>query len=148
LEGYDLRLSFDERFAIAEPRQGQVPPHWKLATQTLANTRLLNELKADTWDGRNLDEKLLELEQEDQLHYTFYPHDPRMFLNRQGAWEASGERQITLPLGLKEELDSFNDGLHTRWLEMNIPLTIGQILSILEDLGWQHDTLTSVHRCI
>ncbi len=148
LEGYDLKLSFDERFARAEPRQGSIPPHWRLATQILANTRLLNELKACTWDGTRLDDKLLALEKEDQLHYTFYPHDPRMFLNRQGAWEATGERQITLPLGLKEALDGFKDRLHARWLELNTPLTVGQVLTQLEELGWRAEGLTSVHRCI
>jgi hypothetical protein len=148
LEGYELKLSFDERFARAEARQGQIPAHWRLAEQTLANTRLLNELKAGTWDGQNLDEKLQAFDQEDHLHYTFYPHDPRMFLNRQGAWEASGERQITLPLGLKEELDAFTDQLHARWVELNAPLTIGQVLTIVEELGWRHDNLASVNRCI
>ncbi len=146
LEGYDLKLSFDERFSSAEKRLGQIPPHWKLAGQTLANTRLLNELKAGTWDGRNLDEKLQAIDQEDQLHYTFYPHDPRLFLNRQGAWEASGERQVTLSPDLKNALDGYKDRLNARWLELNIPLTIGQILSLLEEMGWRHDELSSVHR--
>lgn len=40
--------------------------------------------------------------------------------------ETSGERQITLTLGLKEELDVFKDRLHERWLELNTPLTVGQ----------------------
>jgi hypothetical protein len=71
-----------------------------------------------------------------------------MFLNRQGVWEASGERQITLPLGLKEELDAFTDQLYARWVELNAPLTIGQVLTILEELGWRHDNLASVNRCI
>jgi hypothetical protein len=145
-EGYDLRLSFDERFARAEPRRGSIPPHWRLAEQTLANTHLLNELKVGNWDGQKLDEKLLALDQEDQLHYTFYPHDPRLFLNKRGAWEANGERQITLPLGLKEELDTFKDRLHARWLEFNAPLTVGQILMVLEELGWEHHALASIHR--
>ncbi len=145
LEGYELKLSFDERFARAEPRQGSIPPHWRLAEQTLANTRLLNELNAGTWDGQQLDEKLLELDQEDHLHYTFYPHDSRMFQNRQGAWEAKGERQIILPLGLKEDLDTFTERLHARW---SGPLTVGQVLALLEELGWEHDTIASVHRCL
>ncbi|HLZ56278.1 MAG TPA: hypothetical protein VKR06_04955 [Ktedonosporobacter sp.] len=148
LEGYDLRLSFDERFARAEPMQGNIRPHWRLAEQVLANTRLLHELQEGTWDGRNLDEKLLELEQEDQQSYTFYPHDTRMFLNRQGAWEATGERQITLPLGLQEELDTFKERLHASWLALQAPLTVGQVLAMLEELGWQHEGIASVHRCI
>jgi hypothetical protein len=148
LEGYELKLSFDKRFARAEARQGQILPHWRLAEQTLANTRLLNELKVGIWDGQNVDEKLHELDQEDQQYYTFYPHDPRMFLNRKGAWEASGERQITLPLGLKGELDTFIEGLHTRWIELNTPLTVGQVLAILEELGWRHDGLSSINRYI
>jgi hypothetical protein len=114
----------------------------------LANTRLLNELKAGTWDGQNLDEKLLQFDQEDQQHYTFYPHDPRMFQNRQGAWEATGERQITLPLSLEEELNTFKEPLHAHWSALHAPLTVGQILAILEELGWTHDSITSVHRCI
>jgi hypothetical protein len=148
LEGYELKLSFDERFARAEPRQGTIPPHWRLAEQALANTRLLNELKAGTWDGHHLDEKLQQLDQEDHPHYTFYPHDPRLFQNRQGAWEATGERQITLPLGLKEELDTFIDRLQARWSALQTPLTIGQILALLEELGWEHETIASVHRCL
>ncbi len=144
-EGYALRLSFDPRFAKAEGRQGSIFPHWRLTEQTLANTHLLNELKAGTWDGRDLDEKLLALDQEDQLRYTFYPHDPRMFQNRLGAWEASGERQITLPLGLKEELDRFKECLHARWTE---PFTKDQVLAMLEELGWNHDGITSVELCV
>jgi len=145
LEGYELKLSFDERFAMAEPRQDRIPPHWRLAEQTLANTRLLNELKTGTWDGQQLDEKLLELDQEDHLHYTFYPFDPRRFQNRQGAWEATGERQIALPLGLKETLDTFTERLHARW---SVPLTVGQVLALLEELGWEHENIASVHRCL
>jgi hypothetical protein len=145
LEGYELKLSFDERFAMAEPRQGSIPPHWRLAEQTLANTRLLNELKAGIWDGQQLNEKLLELDLEDHLHYMFYAHDPRMFQNRQGAWEATGERQITLPPGLKEDLDTFTKRLHARW---SAPLTVGQVLALLEELGWEHDNIASIHRCL
>jgi hypothetical protein len=147
-EGYELKLSFDERFARAEGRQGTILPHWRLAEQTLANTRLLNDLKSGLWDGQNLDEKLRTLDQEDQLHYTFYPHDPRLFQNRQGTWEATGERPITLPLGLKEDLDAFKKNLLARWSTQPTPLTTGQILTHLEDLDWTPDNLTSVHRYI
>jgi hypothetical protein len=145
LEGYELKLSFDERFAMTEPRQDRIPPHWRLAEQTMANTHLLNELKAGTWDGQQLDEKLVELDQEDHQHYTFYSHDPRMFKNRQGAWEATGERQITLPPDLKEVLDTFTEHLHARW---SVPLTVGQVLALLEELGWDYENIASPHRCL
>src|SRR5258708_15730220 len=71
-----------------------------------------------------------------------------MFQNRQSAWEATGERQITLPLGVQEEMDAFKDRLYTHWTELHTPLTVGQILAIREQLGWKHDDIASVHRCV
>jgi hypothetical protein len=47
-----------------------------------------------------------------------------------------------------EELDTFKDRLHARWLEFNAPLTVGQILMVLEELGWEHHALASIHRCL
>src|SRR5260370_38888618 len=75
----------------------------------------------------------------------FLRNNPRMCQNRQGGREATSECQITLPLGLKEELDTFTERLHARW---SVPLTVGQVLTLLEELGWEHDTIASVHRCL
>jgi hypothetical protein len=152
-DGYDLDILFDPRFARAELKQGTTPPHYRLAAHTIANTHLINELQAGTWDGYNLEAKLAELDAElereaqaegqqqatgekERYHHIFYPHDPRLYKNRQGAWEAQGERQITVPLGLKAELDLLLGGLKNNWLQIGTPLTISRISEILRNLGW------------
>ncbi|GCE12488.1 hypothetical protein KTT_23470 [Tengunoibacter tsumagoiensis] len=152
--GYDLKLSADpSRFTKAEGRlevsHGQpVPPHWRLVDQQLANARLLTELQTGSWDGLDLDQKLIELEQEDGVNYTFYPHDPRLFQNHRGGWEARGERQITLPLNVLEELNGYQDTLQCRWTELNRPFILRQIVQALEELGWRHEGISSVDRYV
>ena len=134
-EGYALRLSFDPRFAKAEGRQGSIFPHWRLTEQTLANTHLLNELKAGSWDGRDLDEKLLALDQEDQLYYTFYPHDPRMFQNR---WRFATSRLAVeadpIDYRLLASMGARN-GLDRALLARLCPL-LPRALARLTALGW------------
>ncbi|GCF09611.1 hypothetical protein [Dictyobacter arantiisoli] len=155
-EGYDLDMLHDPRFARAELKQGDIPPHYRLAEHILANTRLLNELQAGTWDGNNLTTKLAELDTEiepaqdgeRQQHHIFYPHDPRIFQNRQGAWEAHGERQITVPLDLTTTLDTLLAGLKKRWLQINTPLTINRIIELLRDQGWKQSERPNAARYI
>ena len=153
-EGYDLDMLHDPRFARAELKQGDIPPHYRLAEHTLANTRLLNELQAGIWDGYNLAARLAELDSAiepaqdgvTKLHHVFYPHDARVFQNRQGAWEAYGERQITVPLDLKTELDALLVGLKKRWLQINMPLTINRIIELLREQGWKQSERPNVAR--
>ncbi len=163
-DGYDLDILFDPRFARAELKQGTTPPHYRLAAHTIANVHLLNELQAGTWDGSNLEAKLAELDakldravqeeqnqaadREEKHHHIFYPHDPRLFKNRQGAWEAHGERQITVPLGLKAELDALLEGLKSSWLQIGTPLTINRIIELLRNQGWKNSDRPNAARYI
>src|SRR5436853_3995850 len=82
--GYEIPIHSDKRFILVHEGDGKHPSHWRLTGQTVANTRLLNELLSGTWDGRNVDEKLAMLDKEDQRHYVFYPLDARLTLTRQG----------------------------------------------------------------
>jgi hypothetical protein len=136
--GYDFPIQSDPRFALAYNPIGKRHRHWRLASQTVANNRMLNELLAGTWDGRNLDRKLDELDVEDQQYYVFCPIDPR-FEEHNGIWEpAKRERTIALPPALKATLDGFGEVFLARWrAEGAEPWTIRQITETLGQLGWK-----------
>jgi hypothetical protein len=136
--GYDIPIHSDKRFVLVHEGDGQQPSHWCLVGQTVANTRLLNELLAGTWDGRNLDEKLAVLDVEDQRHYVFYPLDARLTLTRQGILEpAEHERTVKLPRGMKATLDALGPRLLANWQEAGAePWTIRTITDMLRQLAW------------
>ena len=135
--GYDFPIQSDPRFALAYNPVGKHHRHWRLASHTVANNRLLNELLAGTWDGRNLDGKLEELSTEDQQHYVYCPIDPR-FEEHGGILEpAERERNVTLPLGLQVTLDNLGAKLLARWrAEGAEPWTVRQVTETLGQLGW------------
>ena len=135
--GYDFPIQFDPRFALAYNPVGKHHRHWRLASHTVANSRLLNELLAGTWDGRNLDSKLEELDTEDQQHYVYCPIDPR-FEEHNGILEpAERERNVTLPPGLHATLDSLGAALLAHWrAEGAEPWTVRQVTETLGQLGW------------
>src|SRR2546427_12855131 len=56
-DGYDISLQADPqgRFVLAYEADGKHPRQWRLATQGLANKRLLDALKSGAWDGLDLD---------------------------------------------------------------------------------------------
>lgn len=135
--GYDFPIQSDPRFALAYNPVGKHHRHWRLTSHTVANNRLLNELLAGTWDGRNLDSKLEELDIEDQQHYVYCPIDPR-FEEHDGMLEpAERERNIALPPGLKARLDDLREALLTHWrAEGAEPWTVRQVTETLGQLGW------------
>ena len=135
--GYNFPIQSDARFALAYTPVGKRHRHWRLASHTLANNRLLNELLAGTWDGLDLDRKLEELDAEDQQHYVYCPIDPR-FEEHDGILEpAERERTIALPPALKATLDDLGEVLLARWhAEGAEPWTVRQITETLGQLGW------------
>lgn len=66
--GYEVSIQTDARFVLAQESTGKHPRHWRLASHTLANNRLLNDLVSGGWAGRDLEDKLAALDVEDQRH--------------------------------------------------------------------------------
>ncbi len=135
--GYDFPIQDDPRFEQAYTPRGKRYPHWRLTSHTLANTRLLNALLEGTWDGRDLDRKLEEMDAEDDLHYVYCPVDPR-FEERHGVLEpAERESNIALSPALKAQLDDLGQALLARWHEEGAePWTVQRITETLGQLGW------------
>ena len=135
--GYNFPIQSDPRFALAYSPVGKRHRHWRLASHTVANNRLLNELLAGTWDGRNLDRKLEELDTEDQQRYVYCPIDPR-FEEHDGILDpAERERNVTLPPGLQTTLDSLGAALLAHWRAGGAePWTVRQVTETLGQLGW------------
>jgi len=136
--GYEIPIHSDKRFVLVHEGDGKQPSHWRLTGQTVANTRLLNELLSGTWDGRNLDEKLATLDTEDQRHYVFYPLDARLTLTRHGILEpAEHERTVKLPRKMKMTLDALGSQLLALWHEAGAePWTIRMVTDSLRQLEW------------
>src|SRR5947209_19885000 len=89
--GYDFSPQSDPqgRFVLAYEADSKHPRQWRLATQALANNRLLDALKTGAWDGQGLDAELTRLEAEDQTHYIYCPSDPRFTTLPNGALQAA-----------------------------------------------------------
>ena len=138
--GYEVPIHADTRFVLVHEGDGKRPSHWRLAHQMVANTRLLNELVSGTWDGQHLDEKLVELDVEDQRHYVFYPLDARLILTKQGILEpAEHERNVKLSRAMKATLDALGPQLFAMWREAGAePWTLRTITDVLGQLGWPH----------
>ena len=136
--GYEIPIHSDKRFVLVHEGDGKQPSHWRLTGQTVANTRLLNELLSGTWNGRNLDEKLATLDAEDQRHYVLYPLDARLTLTRQGILEPSEhERTVKLPRKMKMTLDALGLPLLALWRESGAePWTIRMVTDSLRQLEW------------
>ena len=138
--GYEISIQSDARFVLAQEGDGKHPRHWRLDSHTLANNRLLNDLLAGSWDGRDLEGKLAALDTEDQRHHVYCPIDPRLELNKQGVLEpAERERNVTLTRATKEELEVLGQLLLAYWQESGAdPWTVRTITEALKELGW-HD---------
>ncbi len=136
--GIELPIHVDSRFVLARERDAKHPRQWRLAEQVLGNDRLLDALNQGTWDGRDVDAKLAELEAEDGVHYVFCPVDPRFQMDRNGTLR-SADREVEVELAPEERsrLDELAAELTTLWLEEGAqPLTVRQISGMLESLGW------------
>lgn len=136
--GYDIAIQSDAHFVQVHEGDSKHPGHWRLVNHAVANTRLLNELLSGTWDGRSLDEKLAELDAEDQQHYVFCPLDARLTLTPQGILEpAEHERNVKLPRKMKKALDELAPQLLARWSDAGAePWTVRAITEVLRDLAW------------
>ena len=134
--GYDFPIQSDPRFALASNPVGKRHRHWRLASHTIANGRLLNDLLVGTWDGHDLDRKLEALDAEDQQQYVYCPIDPR-FEERDRILEPSErERTIALPPVLKATLDALGAALLAHWRAGGAePWTVRQITETLGQLG-------------
>ena len=138
--GYDISPQADPqgRFALAYEADGKHPRQWRLATQALANNRLLDVLKSGAWDGQDLDAELARLEDEDHTHYTFCPIDPR-FTALQDGTLAAADHECNLPLApeMQATLDVLGQKLLEQWHgEGDTPLTVRQVTELLGRLGW------------
>jgi hypothetical protein len=133
----DLTLDYDQRFVKAQARHGQYDPHYRLQEHILANNRLLNDLLDGSWDGLYLDARLETLDASEGSQHIFYPHDPRLRQNRQGRWEATVERTITLGAQEQAELDALAPALLAAWSAAGAqPWTIQEITAALKQPGW------------
>ncbi len=137
--GYEVSIQSDARFVLAQEGNWKHPSHWRLASHTLANSRLLNDLLSGNWDGRDLDGKLAALDAEDQKHYVFCPLDPRLTLNKQGILEPTEhERNVALPASMKAALDELGPLLLAYWHDTGAePWTVRRVTEVLGQLGWR-----------
>src|SRR2546427_11299936 len=112
--GYDFSPQSDPqgRFVLASEADGKQLRQWRLATQALANNRLLDALRSGAWNGQHLDAELARLDAEDQTHYTFCPNDARFTTLPDGTLEpAEREYNVTVPLATKTGLDAIGPQL-------------------------------------
>jgi hypothetical protein len=138
--GYDFSPQSDPqgRFVLAAEADGKHPRQWRLATQALANNRLLDALRSGMWNGQDLDAELTRLDAEDQTHYTFCPNDARFTTLTDGTLElAEREYNVTVPSATKAALEALGPQLLERWHDRgDEPLTVRQVTEQLAKLGW------------
>ncbi len=136
--GLEIPIQADARFVLVHEGDGKHPSHWRLVGQAVANTRLLNDLLAGTWDGRDLDARLAALDAEDGRHHVFCPLDERFTLTRQGILEpAEHERNVRLTRAVKASLDALGPKLLACWQESGgEPWTVRMVTDCLRECGW------------
>src|SRR2546427_2224243 len=138
--GYDFSPQSDPqgRFVLASEADGKQLRQWRLATQALANNRLLDALKSGAWNGQDLDAELARLDAEDHTHYIYCPADPRFTTRPDGTLEAADhEYNLTLSPETQAALDALAQKLLEQWHnEGDTPLTVLQVTELLGNLGW------------
>jgi hypothetical protein len=136
--GYEVSPAIDPRFVLACESDGNNPRQWRLADQALANDRLLGELRAGQWDGRDLDTELTRLDTVDHVHYVFCPLAPRFTRRADGALEPTDhERTIVLPASVAAVFNTLSPALLECWRTSGAsPWTLRQVTETLGDLGW------------
>jgi hypothetical protein len=136
--GYDVSPQDDPRFALAAEADGKHPYHWRLSTQTLANNRLLDELRAGAWDGREIDQELARLDAQDGVQYVFCPVDARFTQRRDSSYAlADEELDIALPAEVAATLDALGPALLARWRGAGAtPWTTRALTETVAALGW------------
>src|SRR5262245_14546383 len=136
--GYEVSPASDARFVLARESDGNHPRQWRLADQALANDRLLGELRAGQWDGRDLDTELARLDTVDHVHYVFCPLDHRFTRRADGTLEpADHERSIALPVSVAAVFNALGPALLKCWRQSGAsPWTLRQVTETLGALGW------------
>ena len=138
--GYDFSPQSDPqgRFVLAAEADGKHSRQWRLATQALANNRLLDALRSGAWNGQDLDAELARLDAEDQTHYTFCPNDARFTFLPDGTLEAAErEYNVTVPAATRAAFDALGPQLLEQWhARGDEPLTVRQVTELLVTLGW------------
>src|SRR5712692_1268707 len=138
--GYDFSPQSDPqgRFVLAAEADGKHLRQWRLATQALANNRLLDALRSGAWNGQDLDAELARLDAEDQMHYTFCPNDSRFTFLPDGTLEAAErEYNVTVPAATRAALDALGPQLLEQWhARGDARLTVRQVTELLATLGW------------
>ena len=137
--GYDFSPQSDPqgRFVLAAEADGRHSRQWRLATQALANNRLLDASRSGVWNGQDLDAELARLDAEDQMHYTFCPNDSRFAFLPDGTLEAAErEYNVTVPAATRGALDTLGPQLLEQWHGRgDEPLTVRQVTELLATLG-------------
>jgi hypothetical protein len=136
--GYEVSPAIDPRFVLARESDGNYPRQWRLAEQALANDRLLGELRAGQWDGRDLDTALARLDAVDHVHYVFCPLDPRFTRRADGMLApADHEPTIALPASVAAVFNALGPALLECWRTSgSAPWTLRQVTETLGALGW------------
>jgi hypothetical protein len=136
--GYEVSPAIDPHFVLARESDGTHPRQWRLADQPLVNDRLLGELRAGQWDGRDLDTELARLDSVDHVHYVFCPLDPRFTRSADGTLEpAEHERTIILPASVTAVFNALGPTLLVCWRKAGAsPWTLRQVTETLGALGW------------
>jgi hypothetical protein len=141
--GYDASPQSDPRFALAHEADGKNLRHWCLASQVVANNRLVEALETATWDGRDLDAELARMGEDGGGHFVFCAADPRFAVCADGRLDlADREDDVPLPDEERSELDALLPSLREHWLaEDGTPRTVRQMTESLGALGWSGATV-------
>jgi hypothetical protein len=136
--GYDASPQSDPRFALGQEAHGKNQRHWCLASQVLANNRLIEALETATWDGRDLDAELARMGEGGGPHFVFCPVDPRFVQGAEGRLDlAAREDDVALSDEVRSELDALLNSLRESWVTAGgTPQTVRQLTEALGALGW------------
>lgn len=141
--GYDVSPQSDSRFSLAREADGKNPRHWCLASQLIANNRLVEALEKEAWDGRDLDAELARMDGGEGGHHVFCAVDPRFASCADGRLDlADREDDVPLPDEVRSELNALLPSLRERWLAAGgTPQTVRQLTEALGTLGWSGATV-------
>jgi len=135
--GYEVTADSDPRFVLTQEADGSHPRQWRLAVQAPANDRLLDALRACTWNGQDIEAELQHLDTKDGVHSIFCLTDSRFRRRQDGAWESAEEVEAPLPEEIKTDLDALGPGLLQAWTEEGAePWTVRRVTEVLNGLGW------------
>ena len=137
--GYDASPQDDPRFCLAREADGRNPRHWCLAGHTLATSQLVEALRSETWDGKDLDEQLALLDHQHGGHHVYCPVDHQLYFHPDGRLElADEEREDEIPEEVRSVLLGHADALLERWRQAgSAPWTTRQVTEQFAEAGWE-----------